>query len=84
MKALANPSVPLVEQDGRPTSSLLDALPNLSAVDVVVDANGLPTSLFLARLKAVARAPLPGASAALTNPDGTPTRVFTALLMGMR
>ncbi len=80
----ANPSVPLVGPDGRPTSSLLDAVRGLSAIDVVVDAQGLATPLFTARLQATARTPLPNASVQLTDGQGRPTRAFTLLLAGMR
>ena len=80
MKALPNPSVSLVDADGRPTSSLLEIVPKLSAIDVVVDAQGLATPLFRARLERVARTPLPSMAAQLTDRDGRPTRVLTALL----
>ncbi len=82
MKTLPNPSVPLVGQDGRPSSSLLEMIPALSAVDVVADRQGLPTPLFLARLRGV-DVPLPSARAQIVNRDGTPTRVLTALLTGL-
>lgn len=81
MKAMPNPSVPLVGQDGRPTSPLLEMIPQLSAVDVVVDRQGLPTPLFLTRLRGVATTPLPNSRAQIVNRDGTPTRVLTSMLM---
>ncbi len=84
MKNLPNPTVPLVTAEGRPTHSLVDIMPSLSAADVVVDRQGAPTRLFTARLEAVTRGAAPNVSARLTNPDGTPTRVLTALLMGLR
>lgn len=84
MSNLPNPSVSLVNADGRPTSSLLEIVPNLSAIDVVVDRQGLATPLFRARLERVARTPLPSMSAQLTDLQGRPTRVFTALLAGMQ
>lgn len=83
MKNLPSPNAPLVGTDGRPTSALLEILPNLSAQDVVIGQGGVPTPLFRTRLQAVARTPLPSASAALVNRDGTPTRTMTALLMGL-
>lgn len=81
MRAIPNPTVPLVGQDGRPSSSLLEMIPALSAIDVVVDRQGLPTPLLLTRLRAIATKPLPNARAQIVNRDGTPTRVLTALLM---
>jgi hypothetical protein len=83
VKNLPNPSVSLVGQDGRPTSPLLDMLPQLSAVDVVVDRQGLPTPLFLTRLRGAVEQPLPNARAQIVHGDGTPTRVFTALLAAL-
>lgn len=83
MKAMPNPSVPLVGQDGRPSSSLLEMIPALSAVDVVADRQGLPTSLFLARLRGAVEQPLPNARAQIVNANGTPTRVFTSLLAAL-
>lgn len=80
MKNIPNPSVPLVGQDGRPSSSLLEMIPALSAIDVVADRQGLPTPLFLTRLRGVVDQPLPNARAQIVNSDGTPTRVMTALL----
>jgi hypothetical protein len=83
MSALPNSSIPLVGRDGRPTSPLLDLIPNLSAQSVVVNPQGQGTPLFLALLQGIARTPLPGVSAALVNKDGTPTRVMTHLLAGL-
>lgn len=83
MKAMPNPSVALVGGDGRPSSSLLEMIPQLSAIDVVADRQGLPTPLFLTRLQTIATKPLPNARAQIVNRDGTPTRVFTAMLMGL-
>lgn len=83
MKNLPNPSVQLVGEDGRPTSTLLEMVPALSTIDVVADRQGLPTSLFLTRMGAIATQPLPNSRAQIVNRDGTPTRVFTMLLMGL-
>ena len=83
MKLMPNPSVQLVGDDGRPSSSLLEMIPQLSAIDVVADKQGLPTPLFLTKLQAVATKPLPNSRAQIVNRDGTPTRVFTAMLMGL-
>lgn len=83
MKDLPNPTIALVDRDGRATSQLQGLMPEISALDVVVDGQGRPTTLFLARLQATAATPLPNASVPLMNRDGTPTRVMTAILMGM-
>lgn len=79
MNNIPNPSVALVGQDGRPSSSLLGIMPSLSAIDVVVDRQGLPTPLFMKRLSDVSREAI-SARAQIVNRDGTPTRVFTTLL----
>ena len=79
MNNLPNPSVPLVGQDGRPSSSLLEMIPTLSAIEVVADRNGLPTPLFMKRLSDVSRGTI-SARAQIVNRDGTPTRVFTTML----
>lgn len=80
MTARPNVNVPLVDETGRPTSSLLDMISGLSAQDVVVDRSGRPTTVFRDRLQSVARTPLPSVAAALVNADGTPTRVMVRLL----
>lgn len=83
MTALPNPSVPLADREGRPTSPLLDLITGLSAQDVVVNRQGQGTPQFLALLQGIARTPLPNVSVALVNKDGTPTRVMTHLLAGL-
>lgn len=82
MKAIPNPRVPLVGQDGRPTSEFVGVVPGVSAIDVIADANGGATPLFVKRLQSAAIAPLP-MRAQLFNRDGTPTRVMTSLLAGL-
>lgn len=81
---LPNVSVPLVDAEGTPTPALLGAIPGLPAGDPVVDANGRATVLFRRTLQGIATRPLPNVAAQLTNEDGTPTRVFTALLVALR
>jgi hypothetical protein len=76
--------VALVTAAGLPTTPLLGAVPGLSAVDVVVDDAGRATPLFRQTLQGVATKPLPNDGVQLTNIDGTPTRAFTALLMGLQ
>lgn len=83
MKALPNPTVPVVGPDGRPTVPFQGLIPGVSAQDVLVDDQGLATALFRAKLTAAAVKPLPNASVAMTNPDGTPTRALTTILMGL-
>lgn len=83
MKPLPNPTVQLVGADGRPSSSLLELMPGLSLLDVVADRRGLPTPLFLSKLRGISNGPVGNARAQLFNRDGTPTRLMTALLMGL-
>ena len=80
---LPNVSVALVDAGGNPTPALLGAIPGLTAEDPVVDGNGRMTVLFRRTLQGIATRPLPNVDAQLTNDDGTPTRAFTALLMGL-
>lgn len=79
---MPNPSVPLVDDDGKPTSALLGVLPDLRADAAVVDESGTPTRYFSAYLAGRANL-VPNAAVQLTEKDGTPTRPMTYLLMGL-
>lgn len=80
---LPNASVPLVDAEGSATRALLGIIPGLSAGDALVDDEGRATPLFRRTLQAIATKPLPNDGVQLTNLDGTPTRAFTAMLMGL-
>jgi hypothetical protein len=56
---------------------LLGLFPDLNSDDVAVDRAGSPSTAFRAQLEAVGYVP----ATPLVNPDGTPTRVLTAILM---
>lgn len=81
MTALPNVNVPLVGRDLCPTRALLGLFPEMSSDAPAVDQNGAATPVFRAQLRDVIGGALPNAFAALVNPDGTPTRVMTHLLM---
>lgn len=81
---LPNVSVALVDAAGIPTPALLGALPGLSASDPVVDGDGRATPTFRRVLQARGARTIPNGATQLVNEDGTPTRMFTALLMVLR
>ncbi len=75
--------VPLVDAERSATPALLGIMPGLDAGDELVDESGMATPLFRRKLQGLTTKPLPNTGAQLTNEDGTPTRLFTALLMAM-
>lgn len=77
-----NISAPLVDADGNATQALQGVLRDVPNAPIV-DANGLPTVVFRQYLAPKVKQ-LPNASVPLTNPDGTPTRAMTRLLMSLK
>lgn len=80
MKPLPNPRVALFDADGTGNRMLTATLGNPPGANPqLVDEQGRATPIFRQYLSTLT-SPLPHASVALANADGTPTRDFTKLL----
>ena len=84
MKLLPNPSVPLFDADGTAADILVKIAGTPGNNPVLLDENGCATRIYRQYLAGIVSTPLPNASVPLANDDGTPTRIFTRLLMGLR
>jgi len=88
MTPLPNPTVPLVDGNGRATTFLTGIMGGLgatppAATEALVNGSGQATVVFRRFLMAAGATVLPNPAVQLTDDKGRPTRVFTAILTGL-